>query len=376
MNPAKLFESIKSSLLIIKDTTSIYNPDIPEFLNTLKKIRLDKGYWVKMKEGKFLTIQGSRPKEVTVNLRSGWNLIGYPVSKAEAPSEVIKSIVNDVETVKSTFSMYDPSLPSFLNTLKQMEAGKGYWVKMKNEADLKFGNDDSGLRGIKKMAADKVSVGDFDQIIVYPNIPSTLIGIPSIQGVIQEEGDSIAAFVENELRGAQNIVFNEGVSYVTLNVNMKGNESLKIYYWDSSEKRGYIMGSEINTSIGETLGSYSDLLELNFLNDGYDNLFSLITSDMGANVNNQIVTVSKGLGSGVTGIEIEQPVISINLIGDSLYINSRAQSREKVYVLESSSNLNNWIPVQIYKGVDSIEYRLNEPANQLRGYYRIKVKSD
>ena len=44
----------------------------------------------------------------------GGILIGYPVSKAEAPSEVIKSIVNDVETVKSTFSMYDPSLPSFL----------------------------------------------------------------------------------------------------------------------------------------------------------------------------------------------------------------------------------------------------------------------
>ena len=376
MNPAKLFQPIKNSLFIIKDTTSIYNPNIPEFLNTLKKTRLDKGYWVKMKEDKFLTIQGSRPKQVTVNLRSGWNLIGYPVSKAAAPSEVIKSIVNNVETVKSTFSMYDPSLPSFLNTLKQMEAGKGYWVKMKNAADLKFGNGDSGLRTIKKMAANKTQVNVLGRINVYPNIPSSIIGIPSVEGIIEEEGDVIAAFVGDELRGAQTIVLHEGVSYVTLNANMKGSEALKIYYWDSSEKRGYIMGSEINASIGETLGSNSDLLKLNFSNDGYDNFFPHITSDIGANVNHQFVTVNKGLRSGVTGLEEEQPVITINLIGDSLYIYSKAQSREKVYVLESSSNLNNWIPVQIYKGVDSIEYRLNEPANQLRGYYRIKVKSD
>jgi len=43
MTPATLFDPIKSSLLIIKDTTSIYNPDLPEFLNSLKKIRQDKG---------------------------------------------------------------------------------------------------------------------------------------------------------------------------------------------------------------------------------------------------------------------------------------------------------------------------------------------
>ena len=81
-------------------------------------------------------------------------------------------------------------------------------------------------------------------------------------------------------------------------------------------------------------------------------------------------------GAGVTGIVEEKPVISISLIGGSLYIHSKAQSRQKVYVLESSTNLNNWIPVEIFKGIDSIEYRLNEPANQLRGYYRIKVKSE
>ena len=375
MNPAKLFESIKSSLLIIKDTTSIYNPNIPEFLNTLKKTRLDKGYWVKMKEDKFLTIQGSRPKEVTVNLRSGWNLIGYPVSKAEAPSEVIKSIVNDVETVKSTFSMYDPSLPSFLNTLKQMEAGKGYWVKMKNEADLKFGNDDSGLRTIKKMAANEAPVGGLSQIIVYPNIPSTLIGSPSIEGIIQEEGDFIAAFVDNELRGAQNIVFNEDKSYVTLNVNMKGNESLKLHYWDSSEARGYAMSGEVNASIGETYGSRSDLLKFHFSPESLDGLLFPYVKKTIDNEAHKFHTVKSDSEVEATTVK-EQPIITINLLEGSLYIRSKANDKKKVYVLESSSNLDNWMPVKIYKGGSSIEFKLDDPVSELRGYYRVKVKSE
>ena len=143
MAPSTLFEPIKSSLIIIKDTTSLYDPDIPEFLNTLKKMRQDKGYWVKVKEDKLLTIKGSMSKEVTVNLRSGWNLIGYPVIEPIAPSEIFKSIINDVEVLKTPFESYIPTLPAFLNTLIQMEAGGGYWVKMKKAAVLKFGDGDN-----------------------------------------------------------------------------------------------------------------------------------------------------------------------------------------------------------------------------------------
>ena len=143
MAPSTLFGPIKSSLIIIKDTTSLYDPDIPEFLNTLKKMRQDKGYWVKVEEDKLLTIKGSMSKEVTVNLRSGWNLIGYPVRESIAPSEIFKSIINDVEVLKTPFESYIPTLPAFLNTLIQMEAGGGYWVKMKKAAVLKFGDGDN-----------------------------------------------------------------------------------------------------------------------------------------------------------------------------------------------------------------------------------------
>ena len=81
-------------------------------------------------------------KAGTVNLRSGWNLIGYPVRESIAPTEIFKSIINDVEVLKTPFESYIPTLPAFLNTLIKMEAGGGYWVKMKKAATLKFGDGD------------------------------------------------------------------------------------------------------------------------------------------------------------------------------------------------------------------------------------------
>ena len=56
--------------------------------------------------------------------------------------------------------------------------------------------------------------------------------------------------------------------------------------------------------------------------------------------------------------------------------NVEATSKKKVYVLESSSNLDNWMPVKIYKGGSSIEFKLDDPVSELRGYYRVKVKSE
>ena len=177
------------------------------------------------------------------------------------------------------------------------------------------------------------------------------------------------------MRGAQNIVFNEDKSYVTLNVNMKGNESLKLHYWDSSEARGYAMSGEVNASIGETYGSRSDLLKFHFTPVSLDGLLSPYVTQAGVNEIHEIHTVKSGSEEEAIPSK-EQPVITINLLEDSLYIRSEAHDKEKVYVLESSSNLSSWIPVKVYQGGSSIEFKLTDPVDQLRGYYRIKVKSE
>ena len=262
MAPATLFEPIKSSLLIIKDTTSLYDPDIPEFLNTLKKMRQEKGYWVKMKEDRFLTIKGSMPKEVTVNLRSGWNLIGYPVRKLIAPSEIFKSIINDVEILKNLFESYSPTLPAFLNTLKQMEAGTGYWVKMKKAAALKFGDGDSGLRTIIKMAPNKAADGVLGQIMVYPNVGATVLAEVFIIGEAVTDGSVVGAFVGDELRGEHEVVLADGRSYVAINVNLAEAEKVSFRIWDAGRDREYGVAKRMTLEMGEMYGSAHEMVRL------------------------------------------------------------------------------------------------------------------
>ncbi|MDB4619295.1 DUF5011 domain-containing protein, partial [bacterium] len=210
MTPAKLFEPVKESLLTIKDATGLYDPDIPEFLNTIKHIRQGRGYWIKMKKDRFLNVKGSTPKEVVVNLRGGWNLVGHPVKVPIAPSEIFKSIINDVEIVKSLTRSYNPTLPAFLNTLIQMEAGKGYWVKMKRAAALKFGAGNSGLRAFTKMATNMASDGVFGQIIVSPNVSATVLAQVTVEGEAVSSGSVVGAFVGDELRGQHEVVQADG----------------------------------------------------------------------------------------------------------------------------------------------------------------------
>ena len=156
---------------------------------------------------------------------------------------------------------------------------------------------------------------------------------------------------------------------------MKGNESLKLHYWDSSEARGYAMSGEVNASIGETYGSRSDLLKFHFSPGSLDGLFSPYVKKTIDNEAHKFHTVKSDSEVEATKVK-EQPIITINLLEGSLYIRSNANDKKKVYVLESSSNLDNWMPVKIYKGGSSIEFKLDDPVNELRGYYRVKVKSE
>ena len=338
MTPATLFESIKSSLLVVKDTTSVYNPDIPVFLNTLKKIRHGKGYWVEMKEDKFLTIKGSMPKEVTVNLRSGWNLIGYPVREPIAPSEIFKSIINDVEVLKNLFESYNPTLPTFLNTLIQMEVGDGYWVKMKKAAALKFGDSDSGLRTITKTAPNKAADGVPGQIMVYPNVGATVLAEVSIIGEAVTDGSVVGAFVGDELRGEHEVVLADGRSYVAINVNLAEAEKVSFRIWDAESDREYGVTRTMTLEMGETYGTAEEFVKL----DG--------------------VASSNGSTIRIVGYEREPFGFGFeSQMGSS-------------YVVETTDNLKDWGTLKTYNGTGTL-IRFEDERDQVfpQIYYRLRV---
>ena len=70
-----------------------------------------------------------------VDLVVGWNLVSLNGTPADTtPSSVMNSVKDNITVVwgynatGSKWELYDPVMPSALNTLKSMVQGKGYWI--------------------------------------------------------------------------------------------------------------------------------------------------------------------------------------------------------------------------------------------------------
>ncbi|MCX5809788.1 MAG: hypothetical protein NTX36_10540 [Proteobacteria bacterium] len=112
-------------------TWKSYDPNDAVF-SDLKTFTNDKGYWVKIKAAKALTISGTNPSK-TISLALGWNLIGYTGTNEAAVGTALQSIAGKYTIVweftpPSTWKSYDPNDPDF-SDLKTFISGKGYWIK-------------------------------------------------------------------------------------------------------------------------------------------------------------------------------------------------------------------------------------------------------
>jgi hypothetical protein len=69
-------------------------------------------------------------------------------------------------------------------------------------------------------------------VVIYPNNSTTLIGQVTIEGEAAEIGDVVAIYVGGELRGKQEVAINEGVAWLSAQVNAAGGDetiSFKVY---------------------------------------------------------------------------------------------------------------------------------------------------
>ena len=115
-----------------------YEPDGLSFLNDLNKIEAGKGYWVMMNQPGTLVTQGTPPAS-TIQLKAGWNLIGYnsqsPISISDYLS-IVADTCNAIWTYDSgagQWLRYDADAPSFLNSLNDLKPGSGYWVDVSSD---------------------------------------------------------------------------------------------------------------------------------------------------------------------------------------------------------------------------------------------------
>jgi hypothetical protein len=126
------------------DPWKLYNPGNPSWANDLLSVGTGSGYWINMTAPATLTITGTHPVQTSIPLCTGWNLIGYPSVGVKTVSTALSSISGKYDLVwqyrasdlADPWKSYNPSVPSSLNDLTNMEPGFGYWIKMKQAANL------------------------------------------------------------------------------------------------------------------------------------------------------------------------------------------------------------------------------------------------
>ncbi|MBR4597088.1 MAG: right-handed parallel beta-helix repeat-containing protein, partial [Opitutales bacterium] len=214
MNIRSVFGEAIDDVALIQGNGKSFNPAWPDALNTLTSFDNVSGFWVKMNSANTLSLQGNAldVSGNAINLKAGWNNVGYTPSIAGEIRTVLASALasGKIERVINASGNFSPSTPDILNSLKEMQPGKGYWIKASENISIVF-DEPAPVRAAsmslnsspKKSAATLRSAGSdsFGEPVVYPNVQMTIIADVQIDGGAVPANSVVAAFAGGELRG-------------------------------------------------------------------------------------------------------------------------------------------------------------------------------
>ena len=251
----------------------------------------------------------------------------------------MKSLAGTVVQFKNLKDSYNPALPAFINTLKVITPGLGYWLKVSEDGVWNLG-DVSGVGGnrdIVKMGPDDEGP-DWGQVVVYPNVGATVLAEVFIIGKAVTDGSVVGVFVGDELRGEHEVVLADGRSYVAINVNLQETEKVSFRIWDAGSDRDYGVTKRMTLKMGETYGSAEALVML----EG----------------------VASGSGSTIRIVGYVQEPFGFSF----------GAKEGRVYDVESSKDLKDWGTLKTYNGTGTL-IRFEDERDQVfpQIYYRVRV---
>jgi hypothetical protein len=129
----KLYKSVWAYDADLKDWKR-YTVGVPDVLNDLRTMEPKKGYWINMIDEATLTVTGMRITDMTIPLSQGWNLVGYSSLKPQPAEDALVSIADErvsiwtYDSKEGNWLKYAIGAPDPLNSLGQLEPGKGYWI--------------------------------------------------------------------------------------------------------------------------------------------------------------------------------------------------------------------------------------------------------
>jgi len=150
---------------IVRSATTSMDSSFLAIAHSLKYMSPCGGYWVKISEAAGdteLSLSGSLfDPNCVIPLKDGWNLVGYPLTivyydtdsppaidvpdgttwikvAAPTPGYVFGSIDGYYSVVVGERYSYDPAFPPEGNSLRYMEPGSAYWIKVSGDRSLVY----------------------------------------------------------------------------------------------------------------------------------------------------------------------------------------------------------------------------------------------
>lgn len=118
----------------IKTQDGFYSSVNISSLNSLDTITGGKGYLVNVASAQSLTKIGSSALKENIQLKKGWNLIGFPYGQIKDISTTIAPISNKIVVIKNFDGFFQPG--GSLNSISNFVPGVGYFIQVNADCQL------------------------------------------------------------------------------------------------------------------------------------------------------------------------------------------------------------------------------------------------
>ena len=262
MSPSSIFTGHFDVIEEMRTLQGVFNTSWPIFLNTIQQLDLAGSYWVKANAARSgIQVIGTPPSSTVINLTKGWNLIGFPSVGAQETATLFKPLSdrNAIERVIGTGEFYTFDSNALFNTLSSLKPGDGYWVKM-NEADaltvtsVAAGDGQNGGRNLAK-ADGKTKLAELKpHLVTYPSVPAICITEIRAGGKEAPTGSLLAAYVGDELRGVQEVRFQDGKMIVPVVIQSSQPAEVRFRLWHAGLAKWFEITERVQVDSGDALG--------------------------------------------------------------------------------------------------------------------------
>ena len=262
MSPSSIFTGHFDVIEEMRTLQGVFNTSWPIFLNTIQQLDLAGSYWVKANAARSgIQVIGTPPSSTVINLTKGWNLIGFPSVGAQETATLFKPLSdrNAIERVIGTGEFYTFDSNALFNTLSSLKPGDGYWVKMKESEALTVtsvaaGDGQNGGRNLAK-ADGKTKLAELKpHLVTYPSVPAICITEIRASGKEAPTGSLLAAYVGDELRGVQEVRFQDGKMIVPVVIQSSQPAEVRFRLWHAGLAKWFEITERVQVDSGDALG--------------------------------------------------------------------------------------------------------------------------